>query len=270
MADRQGSQGSGSSAFEGWDDVFADSDPTRVLPADAGEGAGQAGSSSAGAGISATRYQASAPAQVTSAEKPMAEPAPAKAAWSRPASPAPEVGPVDPSLAYRRVQFIPAFIAALAAYSVAKGLVYGGMVLAGLFKFKTYETPGALAAALFDAAARPQALPWAIVLAVAYFGAFVVAGYAAARMSAIAPLKQAMGVNLVALLVLLLASLLAWVSSMSGLNLTPTYSLGYFLADGVGNGLLALLAFFALAMTGALVGSGVGSRYHRKLRRQTR
>lgn len=287
----RGQQGD-SSAFDEWDAVFADPDPTRVLSADTPQKAAADGGSSAdsaqdaGTGISATRYQA-VPEPVVEpvaerVEKPVVAAAvPQTTQQARgtqrteassyiPAAtsaPVVEDEPVNPILAYRRIQFIPSIIAVLAAYTTGKGMVYLGQVFAELFSMKVYGTPTAAVVDLFNGATSAQALPWTIILAVAYFCAFTVAGYTAARMSAIAPVKQALGVTLVTLLGILLTSLLTWISSATGGSLTPTFSLGYFLGENMATGALTLLAFFALVLLGALTGAGIGSRYHKKLNR---
>lgn len=270
--------------FDEWDAVFEDSDPTRVLdPRTFGQDAGSSPASApADAGVSATRYQRvpsteqnhqqTAPPQaqpqptqqVYSAEQ--ATPAQPLAAVERPAySPVPSSGVASSASVLKRVQFIPAFCGALVAY----GLTTGGLALArtlmGLLGVSTYSGLTETVLAVTAPASRTQALPWLITVAALIAVAFGLAGYTASRMTALAPSKQAVGVLAVSALGVLLATLLTWATAQLTHPLAPAYALQPLLTPDLAIGALTTLATGVLALVGALIGAGLGTRYHRAL-----
>lgn len=270
--------------FDEWDAVFEDSDPTRVLdPRTLGQDAhGSQGSTPADAGVSATRYQRVPPAEQNHQQTapPQAQPQPTQQVYSaEPATPAqplaavekPAYSPVQSSgvvssaSALKRVQFIPAFCGALVAY----GLTTGGLALArtlmGLLGVSTYSGLTETVLAVTAPASRAQALPWLITVALLLSLAFGLGGYAATRMTALAPGKQAVGVLAVSALGSLLATLLTWATAQLAHPLAPSYALQPLLSPDVAIGALTALAAGVLALLAALAGAGLGLRYHRTL-----
>ncbi|WP_237207269.1 hypothetical protein [Rothia nasimurium] len=269
--------------FDEWDAVFEDSDPTRILdPRTFGQDArGSQGSTPADAGVSATRYQRVPPAEQNHQQTapPQAQPQPTQQVYSAepatpaqplqavPASarPAANLGATAPAAALKRVQFIPAFCGALVAY----GLTTGGLALArtlmGLLGVSTYSGLTETVLAVTAPASRAQALPWLITVAILLSLAFGLGGYAATRMTAFAPGKQAVGVLAVSALGSLLATLLTWATAQLAHPLAPSYALQPLLSPDVAIGALTVLAAGVLALLAALAGAGLGLRYHRAL-----
>lgn len=256
--------------FEEWDAVFEDSDPTRVLdPRTFGQDAG----------VSATRYQRSpqadqeyqhaAPAQAQPPQQVYsAEPAiPAQPVQAVPASapPATPLGASSPAAALKRVQFIPAFCGALVAYALATGSLALARTVMGILGVSTYSGLTETVLAVTTPASRAQALPWLITVAVLIAVAFGCAGYTASRMTALAPSKQAVGVLAVSTLGVLLATLLTWSTAQLTPPLAPAYALQSLLTPDLAIGALTALATGVLALAGALIGAGLGTRYHRAL-----
>ncbi|WP_237210126.1 hypothetical protein [Rothia nasimurium] len=269
--------------FDEWDAVFEDSDPTRVLdPRTFGQDArGSQASAPADPEVSATRYQRVPPTEqnhqqtvpVQAQPQPTqqvysAEPAtPAQPLQPVPASarPAANLGATAPAAALKRVQFIPAFCGALVAY----GLTTGGLALArtlmGVLGVSVYSGLTETVLAVTAPASRTQALPWLITIAVLIALAFGFAGYTASRMTALAPSKQAVGVLAVSTLGVLLATLLTWATAQLASPLAPVYALQPLLTPDLAIGALTALATGVLALVGALIGAGLGTRYHRAL-----
>lgn len=270
--------------FDEWDAVFEDSDPTRVLdPRTFGQNAGSSqGSTPADAGVSATRYQRVPPTEQQNHQQTVpvqAQPQPTQQVYSaEPATPAQPLQPVPasvrpaanlgataPAVALKRVQFIPAFCGALVAY----GLTTGGLALArtlmGVLGVSVYSGLTETVLAVTTPASRTQALPWLITVAALIAVAFGLAGYTASRMTALAPSKQAVGVLAVSALGVLLATLLTWATAQLIHPLAPTYALQPLLTPDLAIGALTALATGVLALVGALIGAGLGTRYHRAL-----
>lgn len=262
----QGNRDSQKRDAEEWEAVFADSDPTRVLPPYARESEPAPGEEP----VSAVRYRQD-PAPVTpAAGLPSAgqvAPAPpyapeAQVENAAPRPPQQAAGRISP---YHRIQFIPAFLGALIAHGTISALFQVATPLLGLFGAQSYGSPTLAAVALFGAETRAAALPWSIFLALSYLLAFAAAGYAAARMSGVAPVKQALGVLLVTLLGILSGSLLTWATSGMDTALSPQFSGHTFFEADFATGALTLLAVLTLALLSALLGAFVGGSYHRKL-----
>ncbi|WHS50702.1 hypothetical protein QM007_01610 [Rothia sp. SD9660Na] len=267
--------------FDEWDAVFEDSDPTRVLdPRTFGQDADSTPASTpADAGVSATRYQRVPPAEQNHQQTapPQVQPQPTQQVYSaEPTTPAQPLRAVPASArpaanlgatasALKRVQFIPAFCGALVAY----GLTTGGLALArtlmGLLGVSTYSGLTETVLAVTAPASRAQALPWLITVALVLSLAFGLGGYAATRMTALAPGKQAVGVLAVSALGSLLATLLTWATDQLAHPLTPSYALQPLLSPDVAIGALTALAAGVLALLAALAGGGLGLRYHRTL-----
>ncbi|MGV3149585.1 hypothetical protein [Rothia sp. 11273D007AR] len=269
--------------FDEWDAVFEDSDPTRVLdPRTFGQDAGGSQAPTpADPGVSATRYQRVPPTEqnhqqtvpVQAQPQPTqqvysAEPAtPAQPLQAVPASarPAANLGATVPATALKRVQFIPAFCGALVAY----GLTTGGLALArtlmGVLGVSVYSGLTETVLAVTAPASRAQALPWIITVALLLSLAFGLGGYAATRMTALAPGKQAVGVLAMSTLGVLLATLLTWATAQLTHPLAPAYALQPLLAPDLPIGALTVLATGVLALLAALAGAGLGLRYHRAL-----
>ncbi|MGH1977981.1 hypothetical protein [Rothia sp. L_38] len=269
--------------FDEWDAVFEDSDPTRVLdPRTFGQDArGSQGSTPADAGVSATRYQRVRPAEQNHQQTapPQAQPQPTQQVYSAepatpaqplqavPASarPAANLGATMPAAALKRVQFIPAFCGALVAYGLATGGLALARTLMGLLGVSTYSSLTETVLAVTTPASRAQALPWLITVALVLSLAFGLGGYAATRMTALAPGKQAVGVLAVSALGSLLATLLTWATAQLAHPLAPSYALQPLLSPDVAIGALTALAAGLLALLAALAGAGLGLRYHRAL-----
>lgn len=219
--------------FDDWDAVFADPDPTRVLD---------------------PRVVHSVPDQ---------EPA-VSATSTAPVNSATPLGPAGPSM-YARIQFIPACAGALVAY----GLISGSLALLrfffGSFNLAAYGSATEAVLAVTQPATQGAALPWVIALALTITAGFICAGYTTGRMSALAPGKQAVGVLAVTTLAVLLATLITWASSASSQALAPAIALQPLLAPNLPFGLLTTLALGLIGLIGALIGAGLGVRYHRKL-----
>lgn len=269
--------------FDEWDAVFEDSDPTRVLdPRTFGQDArGSQGSTPADAGVSATRYQRVPPAEQNHQQTapPQAQPQPTQQVYSAepatpaqplqavPASarPAANLGATMPAAALKRVQFIPAFCGALVAYVLATGSLALARTVMGVLGVSTYSGLTETVLAVTAPASRTQALPWLITVAVLIALAFGFAGYTASRMTALAPSKQAVGVLAVSILGVLLATLLTWATAQLASPLAPAYALQPLLTPDLAIGTLTTLATGVLALVGALIGAGLGTRYHRAL-----
>lgn len=269
--------------FDEWDAVFEDSDPTRVLdPRTFGQDAGSSQAPTpADAGVSATRYQRSPqagqeyqqtasaqvqpqpPQQVYSAEPvPPAQPVQAVPASAYPVE---HLGATSPAAALKRVQFIPAFCGALVAYALATGSLALARTVMGVLGISTYSGLTETVLAVTAPASRAQALPWLITVALLLSLAFGLGGYAATRMTALAPGKQAVGVLAVSALGSLLATLLTWATAQLAHPLAPSYALQPLLSPDVAIGALTVLAAGVLALLAALAGAGLGLRYHRAL-----
>ncbi|MBF0808551.1 hypothetical protein E4U03_08030 [Rothia nasimurium] len=264
--------------FDEWDAVFEDSDPTRVLdPRTFGQDAGSSQASTpADAGVSATRYQRSpqvgqeylqaAPAQAQPPQQVYsAEPATPAQPVQASAYPAAHLGAMAPAAALKRVQFIPAFCGALVAYALATGSLALARTVMGVLGVSTYSGLTETVLAVTAPASRPQALPWLITVAVLIAVAFGLAGYTASRMTALAPSKQAVGVLAVSTLGVLLATLLTWATAQLTHPLAPAYALQPLLTPDLAIGALTALATGVLALVSALIGAGLGTRYHRAL-----
>lgn len=269
--------------FDEWDAVFEDSDPTRVLdPRTFGQDArGSQGSTPADAGVSATRYQRVPPTEQNHQQTapPQAQPQPTQQVYSAepatpaqplqavPAStrPAANLGATMPAAALKRVQFIPAFCGALVAYGLATRGLALARTLMGLLGVSTYSGLTETVLAVTAPASRAQALPWLITVALVLSLAFGLGGYAATRMTALAPGKQAVGVLAVSALGSLLATLLTWATAHLAHPLAPSYALQPLLSPDVAIGALTALAAGLLALLAALTGAGLGLRYHRAL-----
>lgn len=254
-----------------WEAVFADSDPTRVLPSSPAE---QPLTDENNGEVSAVRYRAepeTSPVQAAGGEQVVAPRRPAE--YGVPAWQQVDTGGEHPystyslpaASPYHRVQFIPAFLGALIAYGINGGVLSIVKLAAAQLGFQSFSSPTGAVLALLDTGTRTAALPWSIALTVSYIVAFTLAGYAAARMSAVAPTRQAVGVILMTLLGLLLGSLTTWATSNASYPLKPSFSGHTFLAENFGVGALTLLGVLLLALMCALLGSLVGNRYHRKL-----
>lgn len=252
-----------------WEAVFNDADPTRVLPPYSSEhGANASSPQATDSSVSAVRYQ---PELAPSAAEYSAPAAPTevrssgpaqRAAYSTVEAPARRKGKLTP---YRRVQFIPAFLGALIAHGMLTLLFQLAAPLLVAAGLKSYDTPTLVALDLFNADARSTALPWAIFLGVCYIFAFLAAGYAAARMSVVAPAKQALGVLMMTLLGMLLGSAIAWLASLANVDVQPSFAGHLFMERDFAPGLLTLLSVLALAFFAALLGAFMGTSYHRKL-----
>lgn len=252
-----------------WEAVFNDADPTRILPPYSSEPGAKAGSpQAADSSVSAVRYQ---PDPTPSAAEHSVPAAPAelrssgadqRAAYSTAEVPARRKGKLSP---YRRVQFIPAFLGALAAHGMLNLLFQLAAPLLVAAGLKSYDTPTLVALDLFNADARAAALPWAIFLGICYVFAFLAAGYAAARMSGVAPAKQALGVLMMTLLGVLLGSAIAWLASLASIEVQPSFAGHLFMEQNFAPGLLTLLSVLVIAYLSALLGSFIGVSYHRKL-----
>ena len=271
------------SDFDEWDAVFEDSDPTRVLdPRTFGQDAGGSQASApADPEVSATRYQRNpqagqeyqqtAPAQVQpqpTQQVYSAEPAtPAQPVQAVPASayPAAHLEATTPAAALKRVQFIPAFCGALVAYALTTGGLALARTLMGVLGVSVYSGLTETVLAVTAPASRTQALPWLITVAVLIALAFGFAGYTASRMTALAPSKQAVGVLAMSTLGVLLATLLTWATAQLASPLAPAYALQPLLTPDLAIGALTALATGVLALVGALIGAGLGTRYHRAL-----
>lgn len=269
--------------FDEWDAVFEDSDPTRVLdPRTFGQDArGSQGSTPADAGVSATRYQRVPPAEQNHQQTapPQAQPQPTQQVYSAepatpaqplqavPAStyPAAHLGATTSAATLKRVQFIPAFCGALVAYGLATGGLALARTLMGLLGVSTYSGLTETVLAVTAPASRAQALPWLITVALVLSLAFGLGGYTASRMTALAPSKQAVGVLAVSTLGVLLATLLTWATAQLASPLAPAYALHPLLTPDLAIGALTALATGVLALVGALIGAGLGTRYHRAL-----
>ncbi|WP_326504177.1 hypothetical protein [Rothia nasimurium] len=271
--------------FDEWDAVFEDSDPTRVLdPRTFGQDAGSSQASTpADAGVSATRYQHVPPTEqnqnhqqtvpVQAQPQPTqqvysAEPAtPAQPVQAVPASayPTAHLGAIASAAALKRVQFIPAFCGALVAYALATGGLALARTVMGVLGVSTYSGLTETVLAVTTPASRTQALPWLITVAALIAVAFGLAGYTASRMTALAPSKQAVGVLAVSALGVLLATLLTWATAQLTHPLAPAYALQPLLTPDLAIGALTTLATGVLALVGALIGAGLGTRYHRAL-----
>lgn len=252
-----------------WESVFNDSDPTRVLsPYSSEPGAGTGNLQAADSSVSAVRYQPE-PAPSTTQHSAPAAPAEVRssvaeqtAAYSTVETPARRKGKLTP---YRRVQFIPAFLGALVAHGLLTLLFQLASPLLAAAGLKSYDTPTLVALDLFNAETRAAALPWAIFLGICYVLAFLVAGYAAARMSGVAPAKQALGVMMMTVLGVLLGSAVTWLASLTSVDLRPSFAGHLFMEQNFAPGLLTLLSVLAIAFSSALVGAFMGVSYHRKL-----
>lgn len=269
--------------FDEWDAVFEDSDPTRVLdPRTFGQDAGSSQASApADAGVSATRYQRVPPTEQNHQQTVpvQAQPQPTQQVYSaEPAAPAPPVqavpastpptvnlGATAPAAALKRVQFIPAFCGALVAYTLATGGLALARTVMGVLGVSVYSGLTETVLAVTTPASRPQALPWLITVAALIAVAFGLAGYTASRMTALAPSKQAVGVLAVSALGVLLATLLTWATAQLTHPLAPAYALQPLLTPDLSIGALTTLATGVLALVGALIGAGLGTRYHRAL-----
>lgn len=179
-------------------------------------------------------------------------------------------GPVPPQLSapvdvYRRIQFLPASSGALIAYALGTGLFTFLESVFSAFGIATYSSLTGSVLAVTVASTQGQALPWVIGSAIIWLVSFGWAGYAAARMSAVAPVKQALGVIAVSLLATLLATLVTWASASLPSPVTPGFALQPLLAPDLATGFLTALSTMLIATLGAVLGALFGIRYPRAL-----
>lgn len=266
--------------FDEWDSVFEDSDPTRVLDPRASQqeyaqpvhgGAGYDGQEfgrvEAGqdAPLTASRYGGRDSVPTQAPARPQQQASPPHAYREESTQPAPLPRPARPQHQYARIQFIPAFAGVLVASALYGGTLPLARALFNLLGLSHYSGMTESVLAATSTSTQAQALPWVITLSVLLLLAFGFGGYTAARMAAVTPSKQAVGVIGMAALGTLLATLLTWATGSLNSPLTPRVALQPLLSPDLAVGALVILAAAVLALMGALIGAAAGTRYHKAL-----
>lgn len=108
-------------------------------------------------------------------------------------------------------------------------------------------------------------IPTAAALSILIFGAYLIGGYAAGRMTRFAGTKQGIAVWLWHIMGLIVASLATYLVPQIFPNGTAAFSMQRLMDGDASNGLLAILLILALSFLGALIGGGCGQIYHRRV-----
>lgn len=262
--------------IEDWDPVFEDTEPTKTLTTSGEESTTHVDQGARAPDyqlhqqtLSATRLRRHAPSTSdTPGASPMTAPIPHQQP-RRDAALGPRAGSADSlqSAVYRRVQFIPSSSGALVAYGLSTGLFALVEAVFRILGLTTYTSFTGATLAVSSASTQGQALPWVVASTLIWLSSFGWAGYTAARMTALAPSRQALGVTAVSFLAVLLATLMAWVSVFLPSVPSPRFALQPLLEPNIVIGSLTGLALGLLALMGSLLGASLGIRYHQGLTR---
>lgn len=169
-----------------------------------------------------------------------------------------------------RIHFFPALLGWLATYSLLVFSDYFHRLINQIFGLENFEAfPQAFAEGIgLLTPAEGVATPWTwlIIATVLILLSSGFGGYAAARMSRFAPAKQGFGVWLWHLVMVLLATVLAFFTGAASGAETPNLSLQEQI-NGAGSNIFGVLVVLVLILIGALLGSFFGPRYHKRLMR---
>lgn len=267
---------SGREDFENWDAVFEDSEPTRSLSPSQDHYTDRLEEDTRP--LETNAYQQETLSATRSGQAPypvgsqQAHPATAQlplphqqteAGWDDKVAPLPSARVAI----YRRIQFLPAMSGSLVAYALSTGLFALIRAVFSAVGISTYSSLTGGALAVSAASTQGQAIPWVVASALIWLLSFGWAGYVAARMAAVAPTKQALGVVAVSFLATLVATLVTWATASLPSPLKPSFALQPLLAPDLAVGSLTALAAGLLAAIGSMLGAGLGIRYYRALTR---
>lgn len=168
-----------------------------------------------------------------------------------------------------RIHLLPAFLGWLATYSL---LTFSDFAMDAVNHFFDVNYPGRFAPAFAQALgiSAPSASAtslWAgtAIAAALIFLSAALGGYAAARMARFAPAKQAIGVWMWHIIMVIAATIVAFIGNVS--SGSPRLALQTQLANSLMENMLGVLVALALILVGALVGALFGPRYHKRLAR---
>ena len=246
--------------FEDWDSVFEEPEPTRAIVPEPAQHARQFGGHTRSLGGYPHQQGTLPPVRPNRPPQLMG----ASQAYSTTAQAPYQAANV---YAYRRVQFIPSGCGTLVAYSVNTGLFALLKVAFETLGISTYDKFAGAVTAVSTASTQSQALPWAIAGALIWLFSFGCAGYTASRMSAVAPMKQAVGVLAVTCFAVLVATLMTWMTVSLPSPITPPFALQPLLDPDLNIGVLTALATGLLALFGSILGALSGIKYHQRLTR---
>ncbi len=169
---------------------------------------------------------------------------------------------------YRRIQFFPCLLGWLLAYglfSLASGLYVRLVPLLGLPPI--YSLPEAISQLVKPAAGASSfwLWSWALLITLCYWLCFALGGYAAARMTVLAPLRQGLGVWLWHILASLLASILVLFLGDSPDGHVPSLSFQAMLSGELQITLSATLVLLAILLLASLTGAILGPKYQQKI-----
>lgn len=172
---------------------------------------------------------------------------------------------------YSRIQFFPALLSWFALYTLLAFSHYALQGIGDVFNITKYPTfPQGFSTAI-DSLSQPAqgTSPWiwvgidaTLTLISAMF-----AGYAVARMARFAPAKQALGLWLWHIIMVLLATIATFTGFISTGSEEPRLALQTQLADAPLENSLGVLTLLALILIGALLGALFGPRYHKNVAR---
>lgn len=168
-----------------------------------------------------------------------------------------------------RIHLLPAFLGWLATYSL---LTFSDFAMDAVNHFFGVNYPGRFAPAFAQALglATPSASATSLwvgtaIAATLIFLSAAMGGYAAARMARFAPAKQAIGVWMWHIIMVIAATIVVFIGNVS--SGSPRLALQTQLANSLMENILGVLVALALILVGALVGALFGPRYHKRLAR---
>lgn len=164
---------------------------------------------------------------------------------------------------YSRMHVLPGLLGWLVAITLIDGGRWGigaWLTLTGQEQSLEYHTViGRLLSG------EPSVIPTAVALSILIFGAYLIGGYAAGRMTRFAGTKQGIAVWLWHIMGLIVASLATYLVPQIFPNGTAAFSMQQLMDGDASNGLLAILLILALSFLGALIGGACGQIYHRRV-----
>ena len=169
---------------------------------------------------------------------------------------------------YSRIQFFPALLGWLAAYSLMTFSGYLQQALTSAFRLPQYDTFQQAFHDLIGSGQPPTGALWAwlLIAAALIVLSFAFGGYAAARMARYAPAKQGFGVWLWHVLATVIATICVFFGLTGNTTGTPQLSVQAMLTPNPMQALPGALITVLLVLIGSILGALFGPRYHRKLR----